>query len=278
MDTNRQVQNRRSGDGTLASFLASKKPQLITGLTLWVVGLYICLYATSPVTISSAQEAMFRERLQEASDENDHALHSALFEVNRMQEELYEVKVWFWRFRPEYRDEVYRVQGYLDQALSRLYAVEAKKAAMEREARGTVGIWSHYGLHDARTLFWSCYERGKDIAKRHTFFDALFTVGRDDSLVAFALRMAVTFIINSTFGMFAAIMVFMWELWSLLVAYQTSLLSGLLFFGLALLGAVSLVSTYLFLLTGAVAGAGYVLVSSVARSSVTGAQPRYHLD
>ena len=44
-------------DGTLTSFASRliRKPVVITGLTLWVVGLY-CLYATSPITLSNAQE------------------------------------------------------------------------------------------------------------------------------------------------------------------------------------------------------------------------------
>ncbi len=100
----------------------------------------------------------------------------------------------------------------------------AKREYLESEARSTVGIWSHYGIQDARDLFWNSYERGKQTAKRYTMFDALFSMGsRDESFVAFVLRIAFSFILNTIIAMIMAVISFLWNLWTLLVTYQTSL-------------------------------------------------------
>jgi hypothetical protein len=51
-------------------------------------------------------------------------------------------------------------------------------------------------------LFWDCIERGKGFAKRATFWDMLFgvTMGRDEGMGAFLVRIVLNFVINVTMG------------------------------------------------------------------------------
>ena len=56
-----------------------------------------------------------------------------------------------------------------------------------------MGLWSEFGISEARTLFWDCMEKGKGFARRATFWDMLFgiTMGRDENIGSFLMRMAM---------------------------------------------------------------------------------------
>ena len=70
---------------------------------------------------------------------------------------------------------------------------------------------------------------------------------RDEALTGFLIRIAMQFVINLTYGMIMAVIIFMWEVWSLLVLYKTSLLSAALFFGVATVGAIAVSFSYIML-------------------------------
>ena len=109
-------------------------------------------------------------------------------------------------------------------ALSEMKDLENERRRREQEAFSTVGIWSDIGIEDTRKLFWNCYEQGKELAKRWTLIDVLFTVGRrDEELVVFLLRIALAFLSNLTVGLMSGLLIFMWQVWSLIVTYQASL-------------------------------------------------------
>lgn len=109
-------------------------------------------------------------------------------------------------------------------ALSEMKDLENERRRREQEAFSIVGIWSDIGIEDTRKLFWNCYEQGKELAKRWTLIDVLFTVGRrDEELVVFLLRIALAFLSNLTVGLMSGLLIFMWQVWSLIVTYQASL-------------------------------------------------------
>ncbi len=97
-----------------------------------------------------------------------------------------------------------------------------------RDANEAVGVWSVYGVEEARALFWRSVEGGKSFAKRQTMFDMFFsfTMGRDETLGAFLLRAVLTLLFNLTVGLVFSLLGFAWNLWSLLVAYKVSLVRG----------------------------------------------------
>jgi hypothetical protein len=86
-------------------------------------------------------------------------------------------------------------------------------------------LYKYLNTHNTHTPLPSldAYEYGKDIAKRSTWFDVLTTVSSDEGLGAFVLRVALQFLLNFTIGLFIAFFSFLWQLWSLVVLYKTSL-------------------------------------------------------
>ena len=97
-----------------------------------------------------------------------------------------------------------------------------------RDANEAVGVWSVYGVEEARALFWRSIEGGKNFAKRQSMWDMFFsfTMGRDENLTAFLLRAVLTLLFNLTLGLVFSLVAFAWHLWSLLVAYKVSLVRG----------------------------------------------------
>ena len=92
-----------------------------------------------------------------------------------------------------------------EEAEARKYfdALDQKREALRKEAFGVVGLWSEYGVTEARQLFWDCLEKGKGFAKRSTLWDMFFGVvmHRDEDIGSFLLRLVINFAINVTMGL-----------------------------------------------------------------------------
>jgi hypothetical protein len=111
-----------------------------------------------------------------------------------------------------------------------------------------VGVFSEYGIADARDLFWTAYEGGRSFAKRASMYDALAlsisAMRRDDSLISVILNWLIQAAINFSMGMIGAVVAFAWQLWGLLASYQAGWPEALAFFGLAMVAAVSLLASF----------------------------------
>eukprot|EP00494_Astrolonche_serrata_P013275 UN13392 len=51
--------------------------------------------------------------------------------------------------------------------------VAHQRDLLANEARKTVGLFSEYGVNDCRKQFWHSWERGKAVAKRMSWWDAI---------------------------------------------------------------------------------------------------------
>jgi hypothetical protein len=91
------------------------------------------------------------------------------------------------------------------------------------------------------------FQSGKLFAQRQSFWDALFTVlnSRDRDWLSMLIQLIVTTVVNFTTGLTVSVFVFLARLPSLLMSYQPSLWSALLFFAAAAVGAISVVASYL---------------------------------
>ena len=148
-------------------------------------------------------------------------------------------------------------------------ALEAEAEAHLRAARSALGLWSEAGLAEARATFRSAFRRGRLLGKRQTLWDGAWRIlgglgggGRDSDthpLVAL-LELALIAFVNFFTGMVMALFSFAVALPGLVRSYSPGLLSGLLFCGVALLGAVSVVTGFLAL----VAGGGVAVVVGAA--------------
>ncbi|KAK9811408.1 hypothetical protein WJX72_003432 [[Myrmecia] bisecta] len=192
--------------------------------------------------------------------------------------ELQDAKVWFWRFRAEHRPTVHEKQKV--EAAARAVLVQQEKERDKRisDAKAELGLWSELGLHESRALFWRSFESGKVFARRQTFWDTVVNImtARERNALTMALELLFTALINFTVGMFVSVFAFVFRLPSLLMSYQPSLVSGLTFFAVSFVGAVSVVLGFLGLLYATSATALYAAASLVASTRrVEGGGQRY---
>lgn len=141
---------------------------------------------------------------------------------------------------------------------------EAQILEAESEAKSHLGVFSEHSVQEARNLFWETFSGGKDFAKRSSMFDLMFmgfdSMGRDEHIFAFLLRFMFQFIINFTLGVIGAFFGFIYYLGAVVNSYQPSLITGWLFYFLAILAAFSFVTTFLVLLYLSAAGTAFVAV------------------
>lgn len=237
------------------------RPKVRVAIALWLVGLYIGLYATAPVQVTPQQEERFLREMQEAND--DEGLVRAMRLFSEAEGEMYHRKVWFWYFRPTHRARVEAYQPHYDQAEAAFDKENAKRVARERAARAEIGIWSEYGIGEARERFWQAFSGGKSFAKRQTFFDAIFMPrSGDEGIVSFLISIVISFLVNLIIGLVAALFAFAYELYHLAWEYQTTLWQGFLFFFVGMLGAWAIVASYIGAIAGVIGGTGYMMVRS----------------
>jgi len=195
-------------------------------------------------------------------------LRAAYIAVEQEREYVDEVRVWFWRWRPQWRVRVEERLPALEAAEARLADLVAQRDAIMAEARQVVGIWSEYAVEEARESFWSSVEAGKvrvllsmtcsrsrhhfptchsiqGVAKRATFYDAFFSMfqmRRDESIGSFLLGLLVKFVFNLTFGLLLMLVAFLVSLVGFIYTWGPGVLSGTLFFLVAGLGATAAVT------------------------------------
>ena len=140
--------------------------------------------------------------------------------------------------------------------------------AAVKQAKGKLGLFSSFGVEEARDLFWTRFAQGRSFAARQSKWDALFlgisAMGRDEQFLSYALRVLFQVLFNFTVGMMGAVLSFIWSLYGLVMTYQASLLTALSFFFLASLAALSFGITWLIGMYLTAAGAVYVGAKLIA--------------
>eukprot|EP00490_Sorites_sp_Unknown_P024539 CAMPEP_0114658272 /NCGR_PEP_ID=MMETSP0191-20121206/15429_1 /TAXON_ID=126664 /ORGANISM="Sorites sp." /LENGTH=155 /DNA_ID=CAMNT_0001879823 /DNA_START=456 /DNA_END=923 /DNA_ORIENTATION=+ len=130
------------------------------------------------------------------------------------------------------------------------------------EAKQTVGIFSTYGVMDAKRLFWSAWEWGKDFAKRMSWYDAMFMAfghSRDEGFWVYIAKIALRTLMNFTVGFIYALIWFVWKLFWFVREYGGGI-TGLIFFILGSIAAFSMIVTTIM---GMYAGAAGIVATGV---------------
>ncbi|OQR95938.1 hypothetical protein THRCLA_07448 [Thraustotheca clavata] len=236
---------------------AWESPSVRRLTVLWLLGLFLMLLAPAPVKVSEEMKQQYESMVVEAAHVENYGETWA--EVVSAEEDLQRVKVWFWRFRPEHRQQVYVQQTIVDAAREKLEALEQQREQKMREAKAFVGLWSDHAVDEARDRFWTSFESGKVFASRRTFWQMVFTVldSREENIYGLIIQWIFVTIINFTFGLIGSLFYFTFSVISMVFTYQPDPLSATAFICLALLGAISLVATYLLGIYAMAAGAVY---------------------
>lgn len=227
-------------------------------VTLWIVFLYVGLYATPPVTPEA--QAHYLQLANDATEMYGKEIMEASIVEETAQSFADDMKVWFWKFKSEdYVAEVRRRQALADE-LHR-YSVQLRNAHNEliAEAKDVVGIFSPYAVDEARDRFWRGVHGGNEFAKRLTFWQMVFNFGRtsgtpgEDNDVSI-MGWLVQFIVNITIGLIGALFGFAASLPAIIQSYHPEFLSALTFYMLALGGAISVVIGIIAAMVGCLVG------------------------
>ncbi|CAD7699611.1 unnamed protein product [Ostreobium quekettii] len=194
-------------------------------------------------------------------------------------------QVWFWRFRPEHRKVVRELQVPEASARAEVERLRSEKASKLASAKAELGIWSEAGLSEGRQLFWDSYGRGKLFAQRQSLWDAIYSLllSRESDALGRILNLVVIVCINFTTGMLMSLLFFVFALPSLIASFRPDVISGVVFFALAVIGAASVIVSFLGLMYGGsvtfvYAMAGPRLRRLEARRRHRGIQYRPHMD
>lgn len=249
-----------------------KKNPIKTGA--YLLGLLLCLFF-SGLTVTQPQREAFYQDLKQIDHERLDSLQS---DVQTAYGMYYRSKGWFscdqrcQIFYTEYQDATQLYQKAKQEEDKKLYAAKSK-----------LGLFSEYGVDETRQYFWEKFAQGKGFATRQTKWDALFigisAMSRDENLVSYLLRVALSMLFNFTLGMFGAVVAFIFGLGYILQSFQAGYVTGTIFFLLASLAAISFAVSWLIGLYALTAGTAYVglkLVASNMRLENGGNGPHAH--
>eukprot|EP00967_Tisochrysis_lutea_P101898 scaffold153147_cov31-Tisochrysis_lutea.AAC.1 len=254
-------------------------PRFFTAIAWWAFGLYALHFASAPYTPTPMEEQRYNELMSAAvfSEEARQAERNLIL----AQRAFDEVHVWGWRFRSPYAQLVPERRAILDHAIADFRHASSRRDALVSEAKSTVGIWSPHGVADVRETFWRDFEWGKDFAKRMSFWDIVFGIGgsnRDDELAIVLLRWLGQILMNFTVGFASALVSFTFSLVYLIWEYKTGLLSGVVFFAIAITGASAVVAVVISGMYSTAVGGVYLIARSAQQARLQDRaerQPRY---
>ena len=112
-------------------------------------------------------------------------------------------------------------------------------------------------------------------ARQQTFWDAMLALlsGQDRNLIGAIIQLICSAVINFTIGSVISVFVFVFQLPSMLMSYQAGIWSSTGFFFVALVGAMSVIVSFVMLLWGA-GGALVYTAATMAGPVRLGTGPR----
>lgn len=235
----------------------AKKHKVISGS--WLFGLVVLLLFTSGTKLTLQQRRNYNSIMNTI---DLRAEYDATDRYAIASNAYYASKGWF-----SCDGLCQRNKQRMERAKRDLDAIRAEGNARMSDAKSVAGLFSEIGVGEVKDSFWGYFTGGKQFAKRQSMWDALFmgmrSMGRDESIIEYGLRLLMQVLINFSMGMIGALFVFIWGLWSIVKSYQPDPLTAAAFFVGATCAAFTFVSTYLFLIYGAAAGSVYGLAKVV---------------
>jgi hypothetical protein len=208
-------------------------------LGAYLVGLGCALFFSGLAT-SAEQMARF-ERLRPSTDAAQR-LFDAQRAAAQAQGSYRQAQGWFWS-----------CDAYC-QSLRRTYESQARDVArlqdaydaQMRAAKGELGVFSAYGVAEARELFASLYGWGKGMAGRMSFYDVLFTgfrMSRDDTFVEVAARLVTRVLTNIFVSGCAVVVSFATGVTSVIYSFAPSWPEAVAFWVLSMLAVLAVALT-----------------------------------
>lgn len=248
-----------SGAISLAS-IPLKHPKITGTVVLWLCGLFFMYLSPPLVRITPHMRIEYDEMMSHVA-EIDNNLGEAYGKYINAKVHTDSARVWFWRFRQEYRELVRERKGPENEAWKVVAKHQKERNAQISKAKAVLGVWSDAGMQESRGLFWNSYNSGKVFAQKQTMWDAVFTIfnSRESDTMSRIIELIIIACVNFTTGMISALFLFMVRLPSMIASFKPGWISGLLFFGSSFIGGASIVIAVLLLFYGGTATAIYAL-------------------
>mmetsp|Transcript_856 Transcript_856/g.2654 ORF Transcript_856/g.2654 Transcript_856/m.2654 type:complete len:224 (+) Transcript_856:428-1099(+) len=183
-------------------------------------------------------------------------------ELERFEAELSAAKSFGWWFRSADRKAVNEIKQRMAPVEGEYNTLESKRSNLESEARNELGLWSEAGIGEARDVFWTTYKRGRRSAQVGIVWDLVWEMFRADNYedsVNFLFRIIWIVVSNFVLFMITSTIVFTFKVISVIRSFQPSLISGLFFYLVAVLAALSTVGAMIGLVVGAGVGSAVVI-------------------
>ena len=209
----------------------------------WALGLLLTIFASGfRVSMEAAQTYENEMAMADMSE----PIEQAVRKFRRFDDDYARSRGWF--FGCDERCQRHKLKR--DAALRELEQLQAEEQRAMSQVKAKVGVFSEYGVAETRERFWTSFSGGKSFAKRQSMWDLLFMSlsgsSRDENTMGILLKWLLQLLFNFTIGLVGALVVFVFQLWSLVFSYQSNPLSGLAFATAATIAAASMVATYLF--------------------------------
>ena len=244
-----------------------RQTSVLTVISLALVGMYIGGWASAPVKVSPKADTKYNMDLLKA--DNVPGLDDAREDVIRGKQEVYKTSGWF-----SCDAACQSAKRRLNTAVEKLKPLEDKRYAIIKAAKHEVGVWSKYGVDETREKFWETFQDGKDFAKRMTFWDMMFSIGRrDENGGAFIAKWVLRILMNYTMGMVYTLVSFMFQLYGIVSSYTPNFASGVVFYLVAVFSALSIIGAFLFLLYATCIGGFYMLAKNARPVNRHGGNP-----
>jgi len=219
----------------------------------YIFGVLIILFAGSGAKLSMDQAKQYNSIMSTIDLE---AEYNASYNYGQAQQAYHASKGWF-----SCDSLCQRNKDRMNQAKYVLDEIRQEGNARMSDAKAVAGLWSEVGVGEVKDSFWQYFHQGKQFAKRQSMWDAMFIgirhMGRDESMLEYALRVLMQVLVNFSMGLIMALVIFIFGLWSIVRSYQPNPIVAVLFFISAACAAFAFVTSYLLAIYGATAGGLY---------------------
>jgi len=208
-------------------------------LGAYLVGLGCALFFTG---VATSAEQMARFETLRPTTKSAEELFAAQRAAAQAQAGYSQSQGWFWSC-DAFCQSMKRTYEAKAAEVSRL---QAAYDAQMRAAKGELGVFSAYGVAEARELFRSLYGWGKGMAGRMSFYDLLFSgfrMSRDDTFVEWAARLMMQVLSNIFISGCAVVVSFATGVTSVIYSFAPSWPEAVAFWVLSMLAVLAVALT-----------------------------------
>ena len=198
----------------------ARRHKIITGGYLF--GILVLLFAGSGTKLTLEQAKQYNSIMNTINLE---AEYNASHDYYQAQQAYHASKGWF-----SCDSLCQRNKERMNARYAVLQEIRQEGNARMSDAKSVAGLFSQVGVGEVKDSFWQYFAQGKQFAKRQSMWDAMFMgirhMGRDESMLEYALRVLMQILVNFSMGLLMALVIFIIGLWSIIRSLSTQSTRG----------------------------------------------------